>query len=156
MSQSSGSFHHSTVDSEAIRGAIRQVADNWGAEVSPEQDLQHQMEVHLPISAGLRIGNARLQIQLTENGSEAEWNLVSINYRFHRQALVILLLGASGGLASVFWPFFPGLLPFAAIGLVLAVSAWMLVGSRLRYRGLESFWQDVEDQLTDFADQPTV
>ena len=66
----------------------------------------------------------------------------------HWQAVVILLFGTAGALATMLWPFYPRLLGLAPLGIVLSLAAWFLVASRLRSSGLEEFFAAVEREAS--------
>lgn len=104
-----------------------------------------RMEFVLPLAAGIRLGTADLRVRIPSAGGRVEWEVLSSEYRTHRSAVVVLSLGAIGGLALAAWPFFPGLQPLAPLGLVLAIAAWLLVSARVKYRGLSQFWDEVAE-----------
>ena len=73
------------------------------------------------------------------------------HYRVNKQAVVILVAGAISGLVLMLWPFFPALLGFAPVAIVLALIAWFLVVSRLRMAGPREFL----DTVAEHAETPT-
>ncbi len=90
----------------------------------------------------------RLRITIPDQGQAVEYRELDSTYRFHRAGVVVVVLGALGGLAAVLWPFAPALLPLAAGGLVLALAAWLMVVSKVRYEGIDAFWSELEDELS--------
>lgn len=128
-----------------IRGVLRRVAEEWGTEVPPGSG--GRMEFVLPLAAGIRIGTADLRVRVPSAGGRVEWEVLSSEFRTHRSAVVVLSLGAIGGLALVAWPFFPRLQPLAPLGVVLAIAAWLLVSARVKYRGLSQFWDEVAEEV---------
>lgn len=132
-------------EATTIRRALDETAEKWGSEIASRQEAR--LEFTLPLAAGLRLGAARLRVMVPAAGGKLEWEVVSTEYRTHRAAVMVLLLGALGGLALGAWPFFPGLLPLAPVGLVLLIAAWLLVSARVKYRGVEQFWTEVGEEI---------
>lgn len=116
---------------EQVLGAVREAAELWGGHW---QRQGRGGRLALPVVRGLRRGvvEGRLTAEPSGDGTTLRLEIVSRHYRLNRAAVTILILGGLGGLTTVLWPFFPGLLRFAPAGAVLAVAAWLLVSSRLR------------------------
>ncbi len=133
---------------------VAEIARDWGGEVLSQST--GRLELALPVAAGLRLGQVRLLVSVPSSGSRVDWEITSEDWRLHRQATVVLALGAIGSLAAAAWPFFPALLPIASIGVVLALAAWLLVSARISYRGVEQFWQDVRGEVGVGARRPDV
>ena len=144
------------IDQSAARvaRAVRQAADDWGARWQPDGRGGRLL---LPVSQGLKRGLvvARIEIESTAEGSELNLTVEDEDYRLNRPAVVVLLLGAAGGLVTALWPFFPGLLRLAPVGAVLALVAWLLVVSRLRTTDTDDFLDLVVAGASDAAHAPT-
>ena len=149
MNNDSGTFHHRKGSLDAVLTAVGQVSSQWGTEEAQDLSPKTLRVINLPVLAGLRMGKLRIELEINPDGSSIDWRVTDSIYRFHRQGLVAVAFGAVGGTVAMLWPFFPGLLPLAALGLVLAVVAWMMVGSRVHYRDVTAFWQEVDDLLTE-------
>jgi hypothetical protein len=123
--------------------ALRQAAEDWGAELQEEGDGGL---LHLPILAGMRRGlmSGPVEIRPTEGGSRLTFRPETSIYYVQTQAVAVLLLAVVGGLLTVLWPFFPKLLEVAPFGAVVALGGWFLVISRLRTSGPDEFLEAVE------------
>jgi hypothetical protein len=124
----------------ATLDALAAVAEDWGARWEPEENGEGG-RLWLPVVAGLRRGIVELRVEAAPPGEAATLLLRTADgeLHVHRQAVGILLLSAAGGVMAALWPFQPNLLPLAPVGLVLALSGWFLVVSRLRTSGPEEF-----------------
>lgn len=128
--------------------AVDEAARAWGAEWEPDDDGAGGRLV-LPVLAGLRRGVLRGRVNLyPEDGGEDPGPEPATRFVFaaherrehlHGAAVVVLLLSAAGALLTVVWPFFPGLLPVAPFGALLALGGWFLVITRLRSSGPGEF-----------------
>jgi hypothetical protein len=98
-------------------------------------------QLRLPVAAGLRRGwvSGPLAIEESAQGSRVTFTPVAQDYYLETSAVAVLVMAGAGALLSVAWPLFPGLLPTAPFGMVLAVAGWMLIVSRLRARGPAEF-----------------
>jgi len=129
---------------KTILAAIEDVAEDWGASWEPSGAAADAGgDLHLPVIAGLRRGFQEGRVTV-EDGSDGEERSVRFqverqSYRLWTPAIALLLVAAWGGLMSVIWPFWPHLLPYVPIGLVLAFSAWFLIVPRLRNEGADDF-----------------
>lgn len=126
------------VRADAALAALRRAADDWGAELRREgQDLR----LTLPVIHGLRRGliAGPVQIEPTAEGSQVVFRPEESDLSVQAAAVAVLLLAVAGGGLIVLWPFFPGLLPLAPFGAILALGGWFLVLSRLRTSGPEEF-----------------
>lgn len=119
-------------------GAVAKAAEDWGAGWQPEGSGGR---LTLPVSAGVRRGvlSGRLRIEPDAPGSLAVLEIDDAHYRVNWPAVVVLGLGALGGLLATLWPFFPSLIGWLPLAAVLALVAWLLVASRLRSAGPEDF-----------------
>lgn len=127
-----------------ILGAIKDAAEDWGASWTAAGDGESAGgSLHLPVIAGLRRGfqEGRMTVDdgAGEGGRTVRFQVERQTYRLWRPAIALLLVAAWGGVMSVIWPFWPHLLPYVPIGLVLAFSAWFLIVPRLRNEGAEDF-----------------
>lgn len=134
--------------------AVAGAAEAWGAEW--QQDSAGG-RLTLPIAAGIRHGLAigRLAVEpsaTAAGGSRLRWQLEESRYVVQTAPVAILVFAAAGGLLTVLWPFFPGLLPAAPLGAVIALSGWFLVISRLRTSGPEEFFDLVAEMAGEDAE----
>ncbi|HTG34491.1 MAG TPA: hypothetical protein VLB76_16335 [Thermoanaerobaculia bacterium] len=122
--------------------SLRRTAENLGAELQEDGAV---VKLHLPVLAGLRRGlvSGDIEILPAEGGSRLIFRPETAIYHVQTQAVVILLLATAGGLLTVFWPFFPGLLQVAPFGALIALGGWFLVISRLRTSGPDEFLEAV-------------
>lgn len=127
---------------EAALAAVERAARAWGAEWSRQGG-----RLELPVSAGLRYGrvSARLWTEPAAEGTEVVLRVEERAYRLRSPAVAVLVIAAAGALTGMLWPFFPALIPFVPLGLVLAVGAWFLVLSRLTTSGPEDFLELVQE-----------
>jgi hypothetical protein len=125
-----------------VLSAVGDAAEEWGA--LWERGTSGG-SLRLPVSAGLRHGELRGRLDVTRegDGSEVRLRIEQSEYHVWAQAVVVLIIGVGGGALTVLWPFWPWLLPVAPFGALLALSAWLLVVSRLRNRGAEEFLEAV-------------
>lgn len=125
---------HLEVPPEKALAAVRQTAEDWGAEIQDEH-------LHLPVVAGIRRGlvTGTVEVQPAEGGSRVVFRPEKSVYYVQTSAVVILLLAAAGAVLTFAWPFFPKLLVVAPFGAVLALGGWFLVVSRLRSSGPDEF-----------------
>ena len=123
---------------ETTLAAVEQAAELWGAAWRADG---WGGRLELPVAAGLRRGvvRGRLSVEATADGSRLLLRVEESRHTLNRVALVVLLLGGIGALAATLWPFFPPLLAVAPLAIVLALSAWLLVASRLRTSGPDDF-----------------
>lgn len=119
-----------------VSGAIAEVADAWGAEWEPSSG-----RLALPLSAGLwrGWGEGSLNVLARGSGSEILLRLEARHFGVRWSAVFVLAVAGIGCLFAVLWPLFPKLLPLAPVGVILAVSAWFLVLSKLTNSGPEDF-----------------
>lgn len=130
--------------------AVGEAADIWCGEWRPFGTGGH---LTIPVSVGLRRGSLSGDVSTRPLGANSEltFHVQESQYKLHIPALVVLLMGAAGGLILVAWPFFPVLIGLTPAGLVLMFAAWFLVASRLKTRGPAEFFellaeiQDSED-----------
>lgn len=110
---------------------VERAAEEWGAEYRFEEGVAR---IHLPVRAGLRQGVAETEISAEATAAGARLTLREIRtfWRVQAAAVVVLLISGVGGIVAFLWPFFPGLIPLAPFGAVLALSGWFLVISRLQ------------------------
>jgi hypothetical protein len=117
---------------------IARASEIWGATWHPE-GVGGRLE--LPVLAGLRHGLlvGHVSTEPGTTGSRVIFRVEDRHYRLQWTALLILAVGASGGIAATLWPFFPALLGIAPLAIVVAIGAWILVASRLRTSTPEDF-----------------
>lgn len=119
--------------------AVGRAAEDWGA---AWQEGTAGGRLELPVSAGLRHGllTGRIDVSSTRGGeTEVAFHPERSSYRVWTPAVAILVLAVAGAATTVLWPFYPGLLPVAPFGALLALGAWFLVVTRLQNRGAEEF-----------------
>jgi hypothetical protein len=123
---------------EAALAALRQTAEDLGAEIQTDG---WGTKLHIPVLAGLRRGlvSGPVEVLPTREGSRLVFRQESAVYHVQVQAVVILLFATAGGLLTLAWPFFPGLLRIAPFGGLMALGGWFLVISRLRTSGPDEF-----------------
>jgi len=132
---------HLDQNSERALSSVRQVAEEWGAMWEPEGSTGI---LRLPVSHGLRQslleGPLTVEADPERSGSTVRFRVEATRTRINWTASLLLLIGGAGGIVTMLWPFFPGLLPLAPAGIVLAIAAWLLVVSRLRTTEVEDFF----------------
>lgn len=124
---------------EAAWAAAARAATDWGAELGEGEGGTRK--IRLPALNGLRIGlvEGELRAEPVPGGSRLSFRVLGEEYRLQTGAVAFLLLGAAGGLLIPLAPFFPPLLPLAALGGLVAILAWFLVLRRLRSYGPAEF-----------------
>jgi hypothetical protein len=123
---------------ERVASAISEAAETWGA---AWQSRPGGGQLDLPTVQGLRRGvlAGDLQIEPSDGGSRLRLEVASTHTAINWSATAVLVLGGLGGLTLVVWPLSPKILQLAPIGAVLAIVAWLLVVSRLRYSDAGDF-----------------
>jgi hypothetical protein len=146
---------------EAMR-AVVSAAEDWGAELEPQGVAGGPPAapagfggpggpsgpggcLRLPVVAGLRRGwiTGPLAVEAAGQGSRVTFRPATQDYYLETSAVAVLLMAGAGALLTVAWPLFPGLLPGAPFGAVLAVAGWLLIASRPRARGPAEFLASV-------------
>jgi hypothetical protein len=124
--------------------AVEHASEIWGGEW---QRQGSGGTLTLPVSAGLRHGHVQGQVSTETRGkrSALAFRIERIHYRVHVPAIVILSVGALGGLLVVFAGFHPPLFELVPAGTILCLAAWFLVVSKLRTRGSAEFLALVEE-----------
>ncbi len=121
---------------EAALSALRDVADDWGAEL---EERDGQTRLLLPVVYGLKRGlmSGPVRVEPAENGGGSTLLFEVEETQLYRPAtpVIILAIAVAGGIVTALWPFFPKLLPLAPFGAILALGGWFLVVSRLRTSG---------------------
>jgi hypothetical protein len=127
-----------TLPAEALE-ALEEASEIWGGEW---ERLGNGGKLTLPVSAGLRHGHVLGEVSAERRGrgSALAFRIEQIHYRLHVPAIVILLIGAAGGLLVVAAPFHPPLFALVPAGTILSLAAWFLVVSKLRTRGSAEFF----------------
>lgn len=136
---------HVQADRENAIAALDEAAELWNAawEASPTGG-----RLHLPVLAGIRRGRVLADVEVVEDATGCTIHLrsQSTDYEVNRPALVLLVMGAVGGLVTVIVPFAPiRLLGFLPLGIVMMIGAWLLVASRLRYDDPKEFLEVVAE-----------
>jgi hypothetical protein len=123
---------------EAALSALRQTAEDWGAEF---QGHGSGGQLRLPVLAGIRRGliTGNVEVRPAEGGSRVVFRPETSIYYVQTPAVVILLIAVASAVLTLLWPFFPKLIAVAPFGAVLALGGWFLVISRLRTSGPEEF-----------------
>lgn len=124
--------------------AVDDAAEIWGGEW---QAMGSGGRLSLPVAAGLRYGlvHGEVFVEPARNGSSLVYRILEREYKIHFGAVVVLLFGALGGLATVVVPFYPNLFQLLPISILLILLAWFLVVARLRHNGPEEFLKLVKD-----------
>ena len=137
---------YSQSPTEVLR-TVDDAAEVWGAAWQPEGDGGR---LDLPVVQGLRQGvlTGSLRAEPADGGTLVRLQIDESRLTINWSAAAVLLLGAMGGLSLVLWPLSPKILQLAPIGAVLAIVAWLLVVSRLRYSGPVDFL-DLVAELAD-------
>jgi len=135
---------HVAAEAPEVLAAIKDAAEDWGATWKPSDDgAAAEGTLHLPVIAGLRRGfqEGRVTVEGAADGAgrAVRFQVERQSYRLWKPAIALLLVAAWGGIVSVLWPFWPRLLQYVPIGLVLAFSAWFLIVPRLRNEGADDF-----------------
>lgn len=123
---------------ESVLRVVDEAAEIWGA--LWQQEAQGG-QLALPVVQGLRQGvlTGRLDMLPSNGGTLVRLEIEESHLAINWSAAGILLLGGLGGLTLVLWPLSPKILQLAPIGAVLAVVAWLLVVSRMRYSDAADF-----------------
>lgn len=148
MSSPESSFHvRIPIPPQEALAAVATAAEEWGAVWHPGGSGGR---LQLPVRAGLRQGHqdGHVEISADDEGSELRFREERSELHLWAQAVVVLALGAFGGLMTVLWPFWPDLLEVAPFGAVIALSAWLLVMGRLENRGAQEFLELVRAVAT--------
>lgn len=122
----------------SVLQAVEEAADIWGAVWQPGS-LGGQLA--FSTVQGLRQGvlSGKLTVEPSDGGTLLRLEIEEARFSINWSATAVLLLGGLGGLTLVLWPLSPRILQLAPIGAVLAVVAWLLVVSRLRYSDATDF-----------------
>jgi hypothetical protein len=134
---------------DRVLEAIAGTAAEWDATWQPGSESEPGT-LYLPIVAGLRRGFLEAGITTAPDGSGVEVRVEPLREELHLQwnAVVVLGLAALGALTAVLWPFVPALQPLLPFALLIALSGWFLVVTRLRSSGVEEFFAAVGKVLT--------
>jgi hypothetical protein len=129
--------------------AIVQTAGEWDARWQPGPESEPGT-LYLPIVAGLRRGVLEARVTTVQDASRVEVRVEPSREVLHLQAnaVVILALSALGALTAVLWPFVPALQPLLPFAILIALSGWFLVVTRLRSSGVDEFFEAVGKALT--------
>ena len=132
-----------TLPAEALE-ALEEASQIWGGEW---ERVGNGGTLTLPVSAGLRHGHVTGEVSAERRGrgSALAFRIERIHYRLHVPAIVILSIGALGGLLVVFAGFHPPLFQLVPAGTIVCLAAWFLVVSKLRTRGSAEFFALVEE-----------
>ncbi len=120
------------LDPAAARSLVEEVVRDW-------RGLLDGDALRIPSQSGLRRGvvAATLVIdRLGAHGSRVTLEPTEEWLTVHLPSVIILLIGALGGIGMVFWPFFPRLTPVMPVAFLTTLGAWFLVASRLGQVGL--------------------
>ncbi len=131
--------------------ALGEAVGDWGGEWSARPGGG---ELSLPVQAGLRHGLLRGHAKVipVADGCEIALGVASETWVLDRSAVLLLTMAAISGLAGVLWPFYPQLGRFVPIGLVLGITAWLAILSRLRHHGPAELLAEVEAALEGAGD----
>lgn len=129
---------------EQALSALRQTAEDWGAQIQPGEDGSVEMtgsRLHLPVVAGIRRGliSGPIEVQPAAGGSRVVFRPEQSVYYVQTPSVMILILSVFGAALTVLWPFYPQLMPVAPFGAIIALGGWFLVVSRLRTSGPDEF-----------------
>lgn len=127
---------------EETWAAVALTAAEWGAELERTGD---EARLGLPVVHGLRRGfvAGRLTAEPSAAGCRLAFLIETSELRAQRAAVVVLAISAAAGVVVFLWPFFPRLLALVPLALVLSVSGWLLVMTRLRTSGPQEFLEAV-------------
>jgi hypothetical protein len=144
---SARSFGFSAARERVLR-AIASTAEEWDATWQPGAEADPGT-LYLPIVAGLRRGFLEARVTTAPDGSGVDVRVEPLREELHLQwnAVVVLGLAALGALTAVLWPFVPALQPLLPFALLIALSGWFLVVTRLRSSGVEEFFAAVGKAL---------
>jgi len=137
---------------ERVLAAVAAEAEAWGAEWEGHAGGGR---LALPVLFGLRRGVVAGEIAVTPRpadpatpeSSQIAWHLLRSELHVHRPAVAILALAAAAGLGTLLWPFFPVLIKLVPAAILLSLSAWWLVVSRLRTAGPREFLDAVRARV---------
>ncbi|MCL4839037.1 MAG: hypothetical protein KJ058_13845 [Thermoanaerobaculia bacterium] len=137
---------------ERALAAVAAEAEAWGA---GWEGHAAGGRLGLPALFGLRRGVVTGEIAVAPRpagsgipeSSEIAWHHLRSELHLHRPAVAILALAAAAGLGTLLWPFFPVLIRLVPAAILLSLSAWWLVVSRLRTAGPREFLDAVRARL---------
>lgn len=117
---------------DSVLLAVEEAAEVLGADWQPGV---RGGAVRIPSVQGLRRGvvSGNLSVTPSDGGTLLRLEIEASRFSLNWSAIAVLILGGLGGLTLVLWPLSPKILQLAPIGAVLAIVAWLLVVSRLRY-----------------------
>ncbi|MEO1082840.1 MAG: hypothetical protein AAFY88_01220 [Acidobacteriota bacterium] len=132
---------------------VGRVADQWDGEWEPADGGGR---LGLPVTAGLKRGwlAGRLEVAPQPSGSAVRFEVDKGEMKSDRGSVMILLVGAFGGLVTVVAPFVPALWAMVPVGLLLGFSAWFMVVARLRSAGPAEFFAQVDDEAEAISTEP--
>lgn len=124
---------------------VGETAEQWVGEWQPAPGSEGG-RLGLPVTAGLKRGWLAGELEVVEQGrgSRLLFKVDRGELRADRASVLVLSVGAAGGLVTIVAPFFPALWPLVPIGLLLGFSAWFMVVARLRTAGPAEFFAQVE------------
>lgn len=133
---------------DLVLAAVEDVAELWGAEFERRGS---GALLETPVAAGLRRGVVEAEVETRGSGDSTHLILRTLkeSYQLQTRELVVLLMGAAGGLFMVIVPFAPHLFDLLPMAGILLLLAWFLVASRARHRNLRDFLHEVRDELAE-------
>lgn len=125
--------------------AVEQAAELWGADWARQG---RSGRIRLPVNSGVRTGllDGHLAVTSRPGGTKLSFDVEQSRYETNRQAVALLVAGGLGGLVLMLWPFFPVLLGFAPVAIVMLLITWFVVVSRIRNNGPREFLDFVLEQ----------
>ncbi|MEM1180910.1 MAG: hypothetical protein AAGM22_21375 [Acidobacteriota bacterium] len=138
---------------EALLERVAEVAGQWDGEWEPSEDGGR---LGLPVTVGLQRGwlAGRVEVEEQSDGSAVRFEVDRGEVKADRGSVLILLVGAFGGLVMLLAPFIPALWALVPVALLLGFSAWFMVVARLRSAGPAEFFAQVDDEAGPSAGAP--
>lgn len=123
---------------------VARSADLWGGGWKPAGIGGGRLV--LPVLAGLRRGWVGGEVEVEKLGkrkTRLRFRVEESEYHLEKPSVAVLVLAAAGGLVTMVAPFFPALIRFVPIAVLLAFGAWFFIVARLRNSGPEEFFEEL-------------
>lgn len=136
-------YSETVADLEGFGDSAEDVIGMYGGSITSRED--HRIRFHLPRRRGDESAGAlSCQVEWAAEDSGQVSIIADGDIEGPRAGrIALLVVGAAGSLAFIFWPFFPAMGPVAAIGLVIAIAVYMLTLRRSPYGLVGNLLQEI-------------